>query len=273
MRIISENYADSLTLTPSNVDASYPITNVQDQRLSVKFHSTTTSVYITVNSTAVELEPLAIAILGHNLTSSATILFQLSEFSDFSTVASQIMTWDDEIILKFIDESSMPAELLTETGDELLTETGDELWQWFNYIYNRFYIDDPTNSDGYISIGRLWVGPYLDISPSSLLDFAVTLKNSDINIYGKDRQKFSLPGVVWRKFDLSFPPTEIAMIDEILDLIDRVGYHSSFIFCNFDTIRDYEIVEPCYVSITGDVNFTHERRMKWKYSLQLEEDL
>lgn len=248
MRIISENYADALTLVPSNVDTAYPIANVQDQRLSTKFHSTTTSVYITVNSTAVESEPLAIALLGHNLTSSATIVFQLSEVSDFSTVVSEIMTWDDDIILKFIDYSGT------------------------SNSYNRFYISDATNPDGHIELGRVWVGPYLNITPSSLLDFSVTFKNSDINIYGKDRQKFSLSGAVWRKFDLSFPPTDTTMIDEILDLIDRVGFHSSFIFCNFDTIRDFSIVEPCYVSITGDVGFTHESRMKWKYSLQLEED-
>jgi len=273
MRIISENYADSITLVPSNVDAAYPITNVQDQRLSTKFHSTTTSVYITVNTASVESEPLAIALLGHNLTSSATVVFQLSEFADFSTVASQIMTWNEGIILKFIDESSMPAELLTETGVELLTETGDELWQWYNYIYNRFYISDATNPDGYISLGRVWVGPYLNITPSSLLDFGVTLKNSDTNIYGKDRQKFSLPGVVWRKFDLTFPPTETAMIDKILDLIDYAGRFRSLIFCNFDEIRDYQIVEPCYVSITDDIGFTHEEQMKFSYGLTLEEDL
>jgi hypothetical protein len=62
------------------------------------------------------------------------------------------------------------------------------------------------------------------------------------------------------------------MIDEILDLIDRVGFHSSFIFCNFDTIRNYEIVEPCYVSITGAVGFSHTNRLRFKYTLSIEED-
>ena len=249
MRIISDNYLDSLALVPSNVDLNYPIENVQDQRLSTKFHSTTTSVYITVTCPSIITEPVAVGILGHNISDGATVEFQLSETSNFASTISEILIWDEDIILKFIDYSSTS----------------------FEYI--RFYVSDLSNTDGYISIGRLWVGSYFPIIPSSLLDFSVTLRNSDINIYGKDRQKFALPGVVWRKFDLSFPPTETIMINKILDLFDRVGYHSSFIFCNFDTIRDYQIVEPCYCSIIGDVNFTHEKRMKFKYSLSFEEDL
>ena len=249
MRIISDNYLDSLALVPSNVDLNYPIENVQDQRLSTKFHSTTTSVYITVTCPSIITEPVAVGILGHNISDGATVEFQLSETSNFASTISEILIWDEDIILKFIDYSSTS----------------------FEYI--RFYVSDLSNTDGYISIGRLWVGSYFPIIPSSLLDFKVTYNTSDTNIYGKDRQKFALQGVIWRKFQLDFPESDNGMICLLNDFIDRVGNHKSFIFCNFDELTSYVLVKPCYVSLSEEIGFSHKKRMKFSYSLSMEEDL
>ena len=116
------------------------------------------------------------------------------------------------------------------------------------------------------------MGDYLTVSPSSLLDFKVYKKRSDINIYGKDRQKFSIPGVSWRRIELKFPPTDNTMLSSILDWFDMVGLYRSFIFCNFDTIRGYPLVEPLYCSIDGSITFTHDKSMKFSYELSLEED-
>ena len=91
-------------------------------------------------------------------------------------------------------------------------------------------------------------------------------------VYGTNRQKFSSVGVGWRRFSLSFPRTAQATLELVQTMIDTVGNHSSFIFCNFNTDRTYEIVEPCYVSLNGSVGFRHTRNMKFEYSLELEED-
>lgn len=278
MRIADTNYVDEATLfTASSENASYPIENTQDQRLSLKYQSTGVSTILTITGATLSDIPAGIALLSHNLTSSATIVFQLSKDSDFSTGIHENLTWNEGIILKFFNYSGYDTELLDESGSVLLDEDGEELVGYGptfnNYIYYKFTITDSTNPDAYIELGRVWVGPYISISPSSLLDFKVTYKNSDTNIYGLHRTKFALPGVVWRKFDFNFPKTNTTMLDQIQDFIDNVGTYKSFIFCNFDTIRGYEIVEPCYVSLTDNVGFTHESNMQFKYSISMEEDL
>ena len=276
MRISDTNYIDSATtLIASNENSLYPISLVQDQRLGNQFRSTTTSVTITLTEASIVSAPVVVAIMGHNLTEDATITFQLDQHSDFSTATSETLIWNEDMILKFIDKTALvpTVELLDESSGELLDESGGTLLVDYNYTWHRFVISDATNPDGYISIGRLWIGEYWSITPSSLLDFKITYTTSDINIYGKDRQKFALAGVVWRKFELSFPPTDNTMISTLNDFIDRVGNHSSFIFCNFDDLTTYSIVYPCYVSLVSETGFSHDNRMKFKYSLEMEEDL
>ena len=163
-----------------------------------------------------------------------------------SPSVTETLLWNEEVILKYFDEQ--------------------------HYRYWQFSIANSTNEDAFIEAGRIWLGDYLDISPSSLLDFKVSKKRSDTVIHGKDRHKFSVIGVGWRRFELSFPPTEEDMIKSLTTMFDAVGNHSSMIFCNFDTMRSYQLVEPCYVSIDGDLEFTHTRRMVWTYNLALEEE-
>jgi len=193
-----------------------------------------------------------VALMGHNLSEGAQITFQANDYDAWEYTATggsiiqSTMTWDADTILYF------------------LTRTQKQ--------YVKFSLSDPNNTGSYIEIGRPWIGQYLDISPSSLLDFKVSKKRSDTVIHGKDRHKWSVIGEGWRRFELSFPPTEEAMIESLATMFDAVGNHSSMIFCNFDTIRSYQLVEPCYVSIDGDFEFMHTRRMVWTWNLVLEEE-
>jgi hypothetical protein len=137
----------------------------------------------------------------------------------------------------------------------------------YYYKYWRFYF-----GQGSVQIGRLWLGDYLSIDPSCLTDFKVEVKNSDTVIHGKNRQKWAVVGEEWRRFELNFPRTEENMIYEISNMFDYVGNFRSILFMNFDEIRDYKLVEPCYVSIDGEIQFNHTHRMGWQYSISLEEE-
>ena len=195
-----------------------------------------------------------VAIMGHNISEGASITMQANNYNEWnytdgsgSSIIQETLTWDDETILKMRTKSKKQ--------------------------YIKFSINDPNNDDGIIKTGRIWAGPYLDIDPSSLDDFQVTKRRSDRNIYSRDRVKWSDVGVGWRRFELRFPRTATTMLEKIQTMYDEVGNHTSIIFCNFDTLRDYEIVEPCYCSIDGDIVFNHRGRQKYTYSLLLEEDL
>ena len=140
------------------------------------------------------------------------------------------------------------------------------------YQYWRFNLSDSSAASNYVEMGRPWLGTKIDIDPSSMYNFSVTKKRSDMVTYGRDRQKYATEGVGWRHFSLSFPRTGSSALTNILTMYDTVGNHSSVIFSNFNTTRSYTLVEPCYCSIVGDLDFSHARAQKYTYSLNLEED-
>jgi len=192
------------------------------------------------------LEVNTAAVLGHNLKSGTIAKVQATNNSaDWTTPElNTTLTVNDGAILNFATTSSV-------------------------YKYWRFYF----YGQGSIEVGRMWLGQYMTIDPSSTLDMKVTRQTSDIVSHSRSRQKFATPGVVWRRFDLSFPKTDEDMLYSLTVLQDAVGQHSSFIFCNFDDIRDYVLVEPCYVSLAEDITFSHADRMGFTYSLVMEEEL
>ena len=246
MRIAYNNLFDDGTLTASSEATGYAVENTQNQRLAKVWRSTDASTQTVVVNLATAQTITVVAVMGHNLTSAANITLEGNTSDSWPGATSQTVTYNAGVILKFFTGSS--------------------------YQYWRFTIEDTTNTDGYLEIGRLWIGTYMDVSPSSLLDFTVTKKRSDMVVYGKNRQKFSTPGIGWREFRLSFPVTANAMIEQIEDMYDDIGNHGNLIFCNFDTERSYSLVDPCYCSINGDMSFRHQRNMRFTYDLSLEED-
>jgi len=286
MRVSYDNSYDIDSAPVATSEATgYPLTNTQDQRLTTRWRSTSTTAQSIVFQPEYGTQyNAAIAILGHNLTEDAVVTFELSQSDSWATprYSTTLTVIEGAVVLKFV--SSIPNmdgyDLLMETGDTLLMETGDAiLLEEPVWAYARFEIDDADNPDGYVTVGRFHFGQYVDIEPSSLHDFTVTKKRSDVVTYGKGRQKYANPGTGWREFDLSFPPTKGTTVSAIQTMFDAVGNHTSFIFANFDSLRvsdgaQYEIVEPCYVSIDGDIRFRRSGKsgLRFEYGLTLVED-
>lgn len=250
MRIAYRNLVDGViasSLTCLSENSLFPIGNIQEQRLSVAYQSLTpTSQTITINLGSAQSIDTA-AILGHNLSTSATIVVAANTSNSWTPAAtSQTLVWNTGAILKFFTSQS---------------------YQWY-----QFQISNASNPSAYISLGRIWLGEYVDISPSSLESFTVSVKRSDNVFHGRNRQKFASPGISWRNFKMDFPVTEEAMIVKLSAMYEYAGNHSSMIFCNFDTMRNYSLVEPCYVSMVNQLDFAHQNRMRFTYSLELEEE-
>jgi hypothetical protein len=188
-----------------------------------------------------------ISLLGHNILSGTQVKIQANNSNEWSAPSlDETFTYieSEKPILKFLSST-------------------------YIYKYWRFYF----YGQGSIEVGRMWLGEYITIDPSSLLGFKVSKKTSDTVLYGKERSKFGLEGSKWRRIELSFPPSQESLIKLLSDMFDEVGIYKSFIFCNFDTIRDYTLVEPLYGSFQNDLNFTHSKNQKYSYDLQIEEDL
>ena len=277
---------DSTKLTCATVNPNYPISNVQDQRLGFcSMMASTSSIIIDFTDHGYKIN--TIALLGHNLDSSATISVSFNYINNWTNPpVTQVLSYNNGIILKFLDtpvyvgttEIENANELTsnvitvdfitTESGDLLTTESDDFIIRQEKYVFAKISITN-TNT---IQLGRIWMGDYLQISPSSLLDFEVDVMNNDSVIYGTDRQKFASSGIQWRKIKLTFPSTDNTMITSIVNMYKEIGTYKSVIFCNFDTIRGYPLVEPLYCSFNGNLSFKHNESMKFSYELSLEED-
>lgn len=248
MRIAYTNEIDSASaLTASTSLSGYPASNAQDQRLGLKWKSSTaTSQNVVVQFASTTSNPFqVIAICGHNLTSACTVTFEANSEDSWGAPAfTTSLTVLDGVIINYLASQQ-------------------------EYMYGRFVFSGQAS----LEIGRLWLSNFITIDPSSTLAFTVTKKRSDNVDYGKHRQKYSTEGVGWRAVNLTFPPTKGTTLTNIQTVIDAVGRHSSFIFSNFDDIRTYPLVDPLYCSFTSDVTFNHTRGMKFGYPLSMEEDL
>lgn len=242
------NGIESTDITASTEDFLYPVSNLLSQRVAKAFRTQDASAQTVVFDLGTAQNVNTIAIIGHNLTASATLTIEANAADSWgSPSVSTSLTYIDGPIIKYLSSSE-------------------------SYRYWRLSIDDATNTDGYISLGVVWLGEYLTIDPASLLNFSVTKVRDDTVVYGRGRQKYASVGVGWRRFDLSFPRTGGTMLTSIQTMYDTVGNHTSCIFANFDDLRTYPLVEPVYCSIVGDLDFNHSSRMQFEYSLVLEED-
>lgn len=250
MRIAYTNEIDSAdSITSSTYLSGYSVSNVQNQRLGVEWKSdTTTAQTVTIGFNSSTSNPIkTAAIIGHNITTACTVTLQANQTDAWGAPSlSTAMTVldDNALILTFFASAQ-------------------------NYKFWRFSFSGQAS----LEIGRLWLSSYIDVDPSSTLGFTVTKRRSDNVGHGKNRQKYATIGNGWRAINLSFPRTGGTALNNILTMYEAVGRHSSFIFCNFDSIRTYPIVEPMYSSISNDLGFTHTRYMKFEYSLQIEEEL
>jgi len=248
VRIAYDNKAlVASSITALTADLIFDETNLQNQRLAKVFRTTTPTAQTVVFDLGSAQTINCAAIIGHNLSASSTTMIEGNASDSWiSPSVQETFTYDSDMIVKYFTGGS--------------------------YRYWRFTLDDASNADGYDEVGVLWISDYIDIDPTSLIDFSVKKRRSDTVTYGRGRQKFSTEGVGWRRFEMSFPRTGGTALTNILTLYDMAGNHSSLIFSNFDSLRSYPIVEPVYCSIVGDLSFRHRRSMKFEYKLTLEED-
>jgi hypothetical protein len=252
MRVAYDNFIDDLTatsLTCLSENVNYPLVNVQDQRLSMEWHSLTPTAQTITIDLGSAMSISTAALLSHNFTSSVSVTIEGNTTNSWPGATSKTIIYNAGIMLNFFTPVS--------------------------YQYWQFTISDPTNTLGYVSLGRLWLGDYITIDPSSEVDFTVTKKRSDRVIHGRGQQKFASIGTDWREFKLSFPNSNYTMVDQIGTMYDVVGNHSSVIFCNFDLLRGTSnLIEPCYCTLMGNnIQFKHSDGRKFNYDINLQEEL
>lgn len=246
MRIIYSNLWDDYTLTESQEDANYLAENTQDIRLTEVWRTSTASATtISIDAgTGATITCDCAAIVNHNFTSSALTFVQASTAATFvPTALSASVTYRGDLMLVFFASGA--------------------------YRYWRFNFSDTSNGDGYYEVGRLVLGTYLQVSPSSIVEFPEAHPRTDVASFGLTNQLYSDEGIGYKTYDYKFEYVSNAMKSSIETMWGSVGMFKPIIFVNYDTT--YSEVPPIYCSIVNPIEFKHRPFDRWDFNLSLRE--
>jgi len=178
MKILWHNEVDINDQAASTEHIDYPLSNLVDPRLSRVFRTTDDDdEYIVISGTDITAD--AIAILNHNITSGATIKIQGNDTDAWGAPSfEQSITWAEYAIFQ--------------------TFTSGE------YNYWRLFIDDASNPDEYIQIGRLFLGEVLEM-PGMKADQEIDDGITDSVDFSPSGQVYGDTGIDYRTMTINFP--------------------------------------------------------------------
>lgn len=228
MRILYDNKADNAALSASTANANYPLSAIQERHLSRTFRTTSaTSQTITFDlGSAVALK--CISILGHNLTTSATIT--LSGNSSDSWASPPFTTTITAVTRDIV---------------HYFTESTYQYWQ--------LAISDASLS--YIEIGRVFMGSYLQVTKPFINEYTEDYDENTVQNYSRGGQVYASKGVKIRQYQLTFPYFANAMVQSFKTMLDDVGAHTSLI-ADLDE-NNQDKLEPLYGIFEPGWSFSH----------------
>lgn len=232
---------ESYTLTANSENASYPLTNIRDYQLTKHYRSTgDTSEWIKIDAGSGNTITATFAfIAGHNVSSGATTIKIQGNATD---------VWTDP------------------TVNESFTYSSGVMWKAFSsqaLRYWRFLIEDASNPDGYIKIGRLGLGTYFDLSDWAQAAFARRPIDTSVLDRSVTGQGYGDERITYYEYDYNFP----IMIDA-----DRVNMET--MWTTNKKVKPIVLVpnpddttlDPIYAYIT---NFDLNHIIAWQWSLAL----
>ncbi len=183
-------------------------------------------------------------IINHNLSADATIKIQGNDYDTWEgTPLDTEMTWRDGPIVTFMTSASYP------------------FW--------RFYIINQNVDDGYYEVGRFMLGEYLQVDPSSLVEFPEKHPRNDRQAFSKSNQFYADQGSGWKELKYKFVNSTDSMKGKIETMWNTIGKRKPILFMNYDT--SFSVHEPIYVAIIKDITFGHLLHDRWEYNLEIRE--
>lgn len=194
-------------------------------------------------------EVTALALYDHNFTSGATILLEADAAATFdsdggSAEYSEAVTWASGKILHFLG-----------------TATTKRYW--------RLSVTDAANTDGYIEIGELFLGPYLELTKNFVEGYRedlTLLMESNTTPYGIRRKRYLNTQRVFEHFFAAIPTADA---DDLRDLIDGICDRSTGTARGFFFVPDSAEEDFWLVEITEGIQITHRTRALFDVPLRM----
>jgi len=243
MRFMYANQWDesSYTVSSNSEETDYPASNLREYQLARHYRATgDTSEWVKIDGGSSEAITASIAfIAGHNITSGATTIKIQGNDTDSwgSPTVDQSFTHDAGVMWKAFTEDSLR--------------------------YWRFLVEDASNPDTYIKMGRVGLGTYLDMTnwpkaqfPRRTVDTSTIRRSPTGQLYGDKR-------ITYKEYEFDFPiitDTErqnletmweaVQKVKPILFIADPSGTTIDPLYC---TISEFEL--------TALVGFQWQARM------------
>lgn len=246
MKIYYNNWFDDYEVFASSEAASSAVENIQDIHLSAKWRSTDENDQYVATNTGDPINPTAAFIFSTNITDSATVKIQGHTTADFSAP-------DVDITMTRVDE------------DLYYTIAGFSSKQYW-----RFFIDDPTNTDEYVEMGRVWLGDTTTITKGASRNFTESISDTSNISVSRSGQVYGDIGYRYRSYSLTFPYWSDTMKTTVDTFVESVIGGKPFVAIldenNIDKIPFmYSILEPG-IDYNHMIGFT-----KWNSNLTFRE--
>jgi len=239
-RTIYENLIDlsEAMISASSEEEDLPVANIAHPFRSYKWRTTGDSDETATIDLAAEYNPLAVAIIDHNLTSGAVITYESSNDADFDPLISQeTLTWRAGIIFLFLATNSAR--------------------------YHRINFQDSSNPDGYIEIGRVFLGDYFEPTKNFHMNYSDGGDDLSVVSAAEGGQLFGDERDERRKLGLNWTAPVWMNNDDKLDFqafVQSVKTTRSFII-----FIDHELLpgEVYYGRLANRPTFTNKNQLNW----------
>ena len=180
---------DTATITSSSEVSGLPDDNAVHDFVAKKWRTTAdTGQWIKFDmATATKIKMLAI--FGHNLTSGAAVTLQGNATDSWGPPSyTKALTWNEKAIVEFIDET----------------------YRWW-----RITIEDGSNPDGYIEIGRICAGEYIEPDVNVNEEVQKRIVDPSFIQESEGRQGYAVEKNAYRTYDVMFTGIARAQQDQL----------------------------------------------------------
>ncbi len=240
MKLSYINQLDNLTLTPSSETPGYPVSNLQHVHL-VKVWRGTGSATENIKVDTGGVLPECAYLAGCNFSDSAVVTLQGNDTDVWTSPSVEI--------------------IMDHHNDVYYTYSSD----FADLRYWRFLIVDSSNPDGYIEIGRAWIGDFISVS-WLYTEFSETRNNTSQEITSISGQPYGDVGYIYKSYNMVYPYLSNTEKSDLQDFGDYVHKSRPF-FVQFETTDDMQIGN-LYCIMTNDLVFGHIYSLtKWNTTI------
>lgn len=246
MYILWQNKFDSYTITANSEESGYPATNIQDVALTKATRSTgDTSEWWKIDAGAGNtITATGAAIAGHNITSGATIKIQGNATDAWGgPTVDETITHKTAVMTEFFSTQSL------------------RFW--------RFLVEDASNPDTYIKIGRLFLGTYISQSNVIAKDFPEQHIDTSFVDHTVTGEVYGDQGIVYKLYNYQFPYLTNTQKGQIQTMFETVGLIKPVFFIPDES--DLAKVPPLYGTINDNLIFNHIVGYVWNCSISVRE--